>query len=238
MNQVFTGFKFDGLVEVRTAVLDNQVWIVAKDLVDVLGYSDTNKMCARLDLDEKCTKYVDLGSSSTEDLSNNAVLVSESGLYQIIFGSKKPVARRFTKWVTSEVLPTLRKTGTYSAQPSQESFLSLVEAGIRVGLQKQQALEHKARMTTAEFNGPDTMHKGLSTKQWADITYEMKDLVSECEDPSAMLNALETHFFKRFPGDVKLFLAAEYLARVRNALENGYEFAYHNGRVLLDPRFT
>lgn len=94
---------------IRTVEENGQIWFIAKDIADSLGYSDTQAMTRRLDSDETDTYTV-----STSGQGRSMVIVTESGLYASILGSQKPTAKKFKKWVTSEVLPAIRKTGSYS----------------------------------------------------------------------------------------------------------------------------
>lgn len=103
--QVFNNEEFG---QVRTVVQGEDVWFVAKDVADVLEYRDTHNMVRFLDEDEKDTHQVStLGGNQTMKVIN------ESGLYSAILKSKKPQAKSFKKWVTSEVLPSIRKHGAY-----------------------------------------------------------------------------------------------------------------------------
>jgi prophage antirepressor-like protein/phage antirepressor YoqD-like protein len=102
--RVFTNEKF-GVV--RTANVNGEPWFVAKDIADILEYSDTNAMTKRLDNDETRTD-----KTSERNIIKNSmgtVYVNESGLYHAIIGSKKPEAKEFRKWVTSVVLPSVRQ---------------------------------------------------------------------------------------------------------------------------------
>lgn len=94
--------------EVRTAEMGGEPWFVLKDVCNILGVVNDRNVAARLDEDEKGVCQMDtLGGTQ------NVTVVSESGLYHVILRSDKPEAAPFRKWVTSEVLPTLRKTGSY-----------------------------------------------------------------------------------------------------------------------------
>lgn len=88
-------------------------WFVAMDVARQLDYSETEAMTRRLDDDEKQTRQI-VGFSR-----RGITLINESGLYSAILGSSKPEAQRFKKWVTSDVLPEIRKTGGYQAQPPE-----------------------------------------------------------------------------------------------------------------------
>lgn len=91
--------------QVRTLLKDNQPWWVLKDVCDILGLTNPSVVADRLDDDER-SKF-DLGRQG------EATVVNESGLYNVILRSDKPEAKPFRKWVTGEVLPTIRKTGGY-----------------------------------------------------------------------------------------------------------------------------
>jgi prophage antirepressor-like protein len=112
-----TEFLFDQS-PVRAIVQDGEPWFVAKDVCDVLDMGDPSKAVSRIDDDERGTTTVRTPGGPQE-----ALTVNESGVYSLVFTSRKPEARRFRKWVTSEVLPEIRKTGGYR-RPETE-FLDL-----------------------------------------------------------------------------------------------------------------
>ena len=99
-------FKNNELGEVRTLLIDSEPYFVAKDVAEILGYSETNALTKRLDSDE----FI---SDKLEGMNMKSVLLNESGLYNAIFGSKLESAKKFRKWVFSEVLPSIRKHGAY-----------------------------------------------------------------------------------------------------------------------------
>ncbi len=88
---------------------NGEIWFVAKDVAAILGYNDTEAMTRRLDSDEvQNLQIVGFGNRGVN-------IINESGLHSSILGSAKPEAKKFKKWVTSEVLPSIRKTGSYTA---------------------------------------------------------------------------------------------------------------------------
>lgn len=93
---------------VRVVLIDNEPWFVASDLAKALGYRDAHNMARNLHDDEKGTHYV-----STPGGQQDLNVISESGMYAAIFKSRRAEAERFRRWVTSEVLPSIRKTGRY-----------------------------------------------------------------------------------------------------------------------------
>ena len=102
-------FKHDEFGEVRTLVIDGEPWFVAKDITDILKYSNSRKAITdHVDIEDKCvTKCYTLGGM--QDLT----IINESGLYSLVLSSKMPEAKKFRRWVTSEILPSLRKHGAY-----------------------------------------------------------------------------------------------------------------------------
>ena len=105
-------FDFKGS-SVRVVMVDGEPWFVAKDVCDILGLGNVSWALNSLDSDEK-----GITRSDTLGGSQSLLTVNESGLYALIFKSKKPQAKAFQKWVTSVVLPSIRKTGGYSVRPS------------------------------------------------------------------------------------------------------------------------
>ncbi|EJF07346.1 prophage antirepressor [Thiovulum sp. ES] len=118
------------------------IWFIAKQISDILGYSRTNKMVERLDDDENKTIPRKSASFIPDEFFGNQGLLSiinEWGLYTSILGSKLPNAKDFKKWVTREVLPEIRKTGSYSIEKKIETekltpqkSLEIVEVGIQI----------------------------------------------------------------------------------------------------------
>ena len=112
-------FLFEGEALVRVLTKSDAPWFVAKDVCSVLGIvwkgSDSTGPLAEMDNDEKSTFTVETAGGNQE-----MVVLSESGLYSLIFRSRKPAAIRFRKWVTSEVIPAIRKTGSYALATETE----------------------------------------------------------------------------------------------------------------------
>lgn len=106
--QIFNNSQFG---EIRTTVIDGEPWFIAKDVCDCLELTNSRKSLQRLDDDEKgVTSSYTLGGK--QELST----VNEYGLYQLVLSSRKPEAKAFKRWITHEVIPTLRKTGSYSIE--------------------------------------------------------------------------------------------------------------------------
>ena len=109
MNELTKVFNY-GSEEVRAVIRDGEPWFVAKDVCMILEHSDTSMAVKRLDEDEKLTQTMFVSGQNRKTW-----LVNEPGLYSLILTSRKPEARAFKRWVTHEVLPSIRKTGGYQA---------------------------------------------------------------------------------------------------------------------------
>ncbi|MEZ7717768.1 BRO family protein [Leptotrichia wadei] len=118
----FKIFSKENLGSVRTVLLNNEVWFCIKDVCDILGLTNPTVVAKRLDEDEKA-KF-DLGLKNGE-LTN---FTNESGLYTLILRSDKPEAKPFRKWITSEVIPAIRKTGKYEEKPMTSAQYLLQQA--------------------------------------------------------------------------------------------------------------
>lgn len=103
---------------IRVQVINNEPWFVAKDVCDVLEHSNHKMAVKNLDDDEK-------GVSSVYSLggAQQTTIINESGLYSLIFQSRKPEAKAFRKWVTSEVLPAIRKKGYYGVYKEKTDYI-------------------------------------------------------------------------------------------------------------------
>ena len=123
MNNEIQIFNYEGFGDIRTVMMDNEPWFVGRDVARALGYTNSSKALAdHVDAEDK------LNNKSLSSLGQRGGwLINESGLYALIFGSKLRSARRFKRWVTSEVLPTLRKTGSYGNTPKDDDLLTILQ---------------------------------------------------------------------------------------------------------------
>lgn len=103
---------------IRVQVINNEPWFVSKDVCDILEISNNRDAVSRLDDDEKATSVL-----PTQFGAKEMWLINESGLYSLIFQSRKPEAKTFRKWVTSEVLPAIRKKGYYGVYKEKTDYI-------------------------------------------------------------------------------------------------------------------
>ena len=141
MNQTQTAMQiFEYQVnEVRTIQHGDEVWWVLRDVCRVLSLSNPAKVAQRLDEDEK-----DITLSYTPGGYQETTIVNEPGLYSVILRSDKPEAKTFKRWVTHEVLPSIRKTGTYSVGQELTDEEKMAHGLIAANAILQRQLEKKA----------------------------------------------------------------------------------------------
>ena len=122
--QVYVNEKFG---DIRATMIDDEVWFVGKDVAAALEYERATK--AVVDhVDEEDRKMIDGKTQSRFGIKleqRGGWLINESGLYSLILSSKLPSAKQFKRWVTSEVLPAIRKTGSYVADKDFQKFLQV-----------------------------------------------------------------------------------------------------------------
>lgn len=113
MDNTLQIFNFEEM-PVRTVLIDDEIWFVGKDVAAILGYNNPSKaVMMHVDEEDKRFEMLKLTDSQNRNLIKTA-LINESGLYTLVIKSKLPNAKSFRRWVTSDVLPKIRKTGQYS----------------------------------------------------------------------------------------------------------------------------
>lgn len=148
-------FNFENK-EVRTVIINDEPWFVGKDIADILGYINTKDALIRhVDDDDKQT--IQRSQNTTLDIPNRGIsVINESGLYSLILSSKLPQAKEFKKWVTSEVLPSIRKHGAYMTEQTLEQaltnpdFLIKLATELKEEQQKRKELELKNSQLTVD----------------------------------------------------------------------------------------
>ena len=140
-------------VEVRTIQNDGEPWFVLKDVCNVLHIGNSRDVVARLDQDEKGVGQIDTLGGKQE-----MTIINESGLYNVILRSDKPEAKPFRKWVTSEVLPTIRRHGMYATPDTVEKMLADPDTTIKLlETIKQERAARMALEAKAEADKPKVL---------------------------------------------------------------------------------
>lgn len=161
-------FNFESQ-EVRSLTKDNEPWFVGKDVAIILGYSNSSKAVLN-HVDEEDKTIEKLPHSQNGNLVSNTYLINESGLYSLILKSKLPNAKKFKRWVTSEVLPAIRKHGAYMNAETIEKALTDPDTIIQLAttlkeereqrmLLEQQVSEYEPKITYLDtiLSSPDTV---------------------------------------------------------------------------------
>lgn len=173
---IFTNPDFGS---VRVVTIDNEPWFVGKDVAEALGYKrSADAIKVHVDEDDKLIRcFADSGQN------RNMTIINESGLYSLILSSKLPSAKKFKHWVTSEVLPSIRRHGIYATENTIEKILSDPDYGIRLLTELKE--ERSARKAA----------EALVTKQKEEIDYQanvIKGLTNELPVPEmrALINRI------------------------------------------------
>ena len=167
--------------EVRTVVIEEEVWLVAKDVAKTLGYSRTaDAVKAHVDEEDKLTRrFTDSGQA------RNMTVINQSGVISLVLSSKLPSARKFKRWVTSEVIPSVLKHGTYMTDQKIEEVLTNPDTIIRLATdlknerQEKLALQQENSVLLQQNNEmkpkADYTDLVLSNKSLVNITFIAKD---------------------------------------------------------------
>lgn len=143
MNTEIQSFNFND-TSLRTLSDENgDPWFIAKDVCDILGLENSRKATAELDPDEKNTVTISDGIPGNP----NKTIVNEPGLYRLIMRSRKPEAKEFQRWVTHEVLPTIRKTGGYIPTSESDSDDAIMAKALLIA---QKTIERNAQQLRAK----------------------------------------------------------------------------------------
>lgn len=182
--QIFNSSEFG---DMRTVTIDDEPWFVGKDVAEALGYSNARDALSKhVDKEDKGVAKCDTPGGK-QDLS----IINESGLYALIFGSKLESAKRFKHWVTSEVLPTIRKTGGYQKQLSpaemmriqlgmiddHENRIENLENNMTIDYGQQQVLRETVNHTVISILGgkESNAYKEVSKKVFAECNRDLKN---------------------------------------------------------------
>lgn len=118
-------FNSDEFGDIRTVTIDNEPWFVGKDVATALGYKNTADAIGKhVDVDDKLLSQIAIAGQRRD-----VAVINESGVYALIFGSKLESAKRFKHWVTAEVLPSIRKTGSYQKPMTIADQIQLLALG-------------------------------------------------------------------------------------------------------------
>jgi len=143
-------FKNDEFGEIRTVEISGEPWFVGKDVAEILGYTDlVHAVLDHVDEEDRVNSKTQ-GQINLELGQRGGWLINESGLYSLILSSKLPNAKAFKKWVTSEVLPSIRKHGGYISGQAEMSPEELMARALQVAQKTLEEREARISLLTAE----------------------------------------------------------------------------------------
>ena len=165
MNNEIKAFSNEEFGSIRRLEIDGEYWLAGKDVAQALGYSNPRKALAdHVDEEDKgVTKCDTLGGA--QDIT----IINESGLYSLVLSSKLPSAKKFRRWVTSEVLPSIRKHGAYMTPETLEAailnpdYLIKVATALKQETEKRKALESKVQADAPKVLFADSVTASTST---------------------------------------------------------------------------
>ena len=157
-------FKNEDFGEIRTVIINSEPWFIGKDVADILGYADSSSAVSKnVDSDDKTTLLLQQDGSNYK---SKTTVINESGLYSLILSSKLPSAKKFKRWVTSEVLPSIRKTGGYIGTDKNMSDEEIMARALIVAQntinEKNELLKAKEKELTDTKADLDTKNKFIN----------------------------------------------------------------------------
>ena len=186
-------FSFNGL-DVRTVLIDGEPYFVGKDIAEILGYAKSrNAIKNHVDDEEKKDAPIqgDLGGTQT------MTVINESGLYSLILSSKLPTAKKFKHWVTSEVLPAIRKHGGYLTDEKIEEVLYNPDTLIKLATQLKDEREGRliAEQQVAELKPKASYYDTiLNNKDLVPVSYIAKDYGYSAKGFNLLLKELKIQY--------------------------------------------
>nr|DAV21236.1 MAG TPA: repressor domain protein [Caudoviricetes sp.] len=176
-------FKNEEFGEIRTVEISGEPWFVGKDVAEALGYSNT-KDAISSHVDDEDKQIFQKSENTTFEIPNRGMaIINESGLYSLILSSKLPNAKAFKKWVTSEVLPSIRKHGGYISGQAEMSPEELMAKALQVAQKTLEEREARIGVLAAE-NSALTVEK--------QILQPKADYFDELVDRNLLTNFRET----------------------------------------------
>lgn len=161
--------------EVRTQVVNGEPYFVGKDVAEILGYSNTAKAIRdHIDEDDKRTERIVHPQGGTQE----TIIINESGLYSLILKSKLPQAKEFKRWVTSEVLPNIRKHGAYMTEQTLENALTSPDFLIKLANKLKEEKDKNLKLETTVAVQNQQLQELQPKATYYDLVLQNKSLIS------------------------------------------------------------
>lgn len=166
---------------IRTLEKDNEVWFIGKDVAEILGYSNTrDALTKHVDSEDKAGVAIHDGRQN-----RSMIIINESGLYSLVLSSKLPTAKKFKRWVTNEVLPSIRKHGIYATTQTIETMLADPDNAIRMltALKEERAKRIEQEKQIASLTAENQMQAQMISEfkpkvEYVDIILRSTDTVT------------------------------------------------------------
>lgn len=167
-------FKNEEFGQVRILTINSEPYFVGKDVAEILGYSNTPKAIRdHVDYEDKLTERIVLSGQNRE-----VIVINESGLYNLILSSKLPNAKKFRRWVTSEVLPSIRKHGVYMTDDTLEKALTSPDFLIQLATQLKNEKEERERLEVENTQQKQIIGELKPKADYTDLILKNKGLVT------------------------------------------------------------
>ena len=215
MNEI-TIFENPEFGSVRTITIDGEPWLVGKDVAEILGYNEPHKAIARHVDSDDGMKHPIIDSIGRKQ---QVTIINESGFYSLVLSSKLPAAKKFKRWVTSEVLPAIRKNGAYIAEEKLRESNALLEERVA-------SLESKAEYY-------DTIINSRKLITVSEIAYEYGI-------PAINFNQLLFKLGIQFRIDNTWYLTEEYAGNdyVRTDIRRYFDYRSNTYKSYIHTRWT
>lgn len=168
-------FKNEEFGQVRAVTKENETWFIGKDIAEVLGYSNTrDALKTHVDDEDKADVAIYDGSQN-----RNMKVINESGLYSLILSSKLPQAKKFKRWVTSEVLPQIRKTGGYIPINEEESDEDILAKALLIAQNTLKKKDELIKAKDKELEGKNKFLNQLAASKNSLLVREVAKVASK-----------------------------------------------------------
>lgn len=169
--QIFKNEKFG---EIRTVEIDGQVWFVGKDIADILGYQNGSRDINRHVEEEDRQNY----QNGTFESNRGLTIINESGLYSLVLSSKLESAKQFKRWITNEVLPSIRKHGAYMTEVTIDRMIASPEFGIQLLTALKEEQKKRQNLETENAQQRQMIAEYSPKASYYDVVLQTKDLTS------------------------------------------------------------
>lgn len=170
-------FENEEFGQIRSIEIDGLPYFVGKDVAEILGYERAdNAIRNHIDEEDKLMHQI-----SASGQNRNMIIINESGLYSLILSSKLPTAKQFKRWVTSEVLPAIRKHGTYATDGTLEKMLTSPDFGIRLlsELKKERQAREEAEEKITEMTPKVIFADAVSVSKTSILVGELAKVLNQ-----------------------------------------------------------